>query len=227
MANRLSIKLLEEISNSIQSKFFNEFASLTGEIRDTLQNISNVTTREIKSYDAITGMIVELDKKLETVNNYVVKNINYSMNIASQIKSTKYKDLSIIQEWFVDYFVFTMSRMTNISEDKIRNYYVQRITEYTYENGNHKALKLLDFEQRVTEEMSIIQNVVKHFKVSDCVQATLFSGCHLFMSLIYRQNPIDFPQLETVGNALSEYFRCHLDLGVGMDSSSSSGSGSS
>ena len=206
--NRLSINLLEEINNSVKKEFMSEFTDLKEEIKSTLEKISTVTSREIKSYDAISGMLISLDHKLETIDKYVSENISKSIYITRQINSSKYNNLSLIQEWFVDFIVFTTSRMTNKSEKIILDYILQLLEEDIWKNGKDKSIRYISFEERAERGINILMSIKKKFNIANCSYGTLLAIHQIFLSMIFHKNPIDYPMIDFVGNELSEYYKC-------------------
>ena len=78
-ANKMIVELLGEINSKINVSFLTELTEIKKQIDFTLEGISSVTSREIKAYDAITGMLVALDYKLEKFKKNIMKNFNFKI----------------------------------------------------------------------------------------------------------------------------------------------------
>ena len=78
-ANKMVVELLGEINSKLNVSFLSELTEIKKQIDFTLEGISSVTSREIKSYDAITGMLIALDYKLEKFKKNIMKNFNFKI----------------------------------------------------------------------------------------------------------------------------------------------------
>jgi|GEM_PF-5168005 len=192
--NKIIISQLESISNQIENNLIEDFNDVKEDIQRTLDGIRNVTSREMNSYDAISGMMVALDKQLETINEYIKQNIRRSISYAASIPSTKYGDnITIVQEWFTDYLISIFEKTTDHSGESLEKYFKNYFILLKEKYGKNHLPQYLEMNERISIAQNMWEDVRRDLDLDDFTTSIMLTSYVLYVTLINGVSPLTYP----------------------------------